>query len=103
MGATDANDAEAAFSNYGPCVDILAPGVAVRSAMLGGGDELRSGTSMAAPHVAGAAARYLQSNPTAGPPQVAKFLTNTATADVVRLVAKPLGTPNRLLYIGSSQ
>ena len=71
--------------------------------MLGGGDELRDGTSMAAPHVAGAAARYLQINPSASPAQVAKFLTNTATGDVLRLVAKSLGTPNRLLYMGSSQ
>src|SRR5262249_43901632 len=47
VGATDVGDHEGSFSNYGPCVDILAPGVDVLSAKLGGGSELRTGTSMA--------------------------------------------------------
>lgn len=57
--ATDSNDLEASFSNYGNCVDIWAPGVNVTSLKLGGGTAVMSGTSMASPHVGGAAALYL--------------------------------------------
>jgi len=54
--ATDSNDREASFSNYGTCVDVWAPGVSVLSTKRGGGTTTMSGTSMAAPHVAGVAA-----------------------------------------------
>lgn len=63
--ATDSNDLEASFSNYGSCVDIWAPGVNVTSLKLGGGAVTMSGTSMASPHVGGAAALYLGRYPTA--------------------------------------
>jgi len=67
VGAIDVNHNEASFSNYGRCVDIWAPGVAIPSSKLGGGIATLSGTSMASPHVAGAAAIFLSQHPTAKP------------------------------------
>lgn len=57
VGATQSNDAAASFSNYGTCVDILAPGVDITSAWYTSNTATNtiSGTSMASPHVAGAA------------------------------------------------
>jgi len=55
VAATDSLDREASFSNYGSCVDIWAPGVSILSTRNGGGTTTMSGTSMASPHVAGAA------------------------------------------------
>ena len=57
--ATDGNDQEASWSNYGSCVDVWAPGVSILSTRKGGGTTTMSGTSMAAPHVGGAGALYL--------------------------------------------
>ena len=70
VAATDSNDAEASFSNYGSCVDTWAPGVGILSTYLSGGFATASGTSMASPHVAGAAALYLSRYRTATPTQV---------------------------------
>lgn len=98
VGATASNDAFATYSNYGSCVDILAPGTNITSAWRTTKTATKtiSGTSMASPHVAGAAALYLQANPNASPSTVANALISNATANVITGV--PTGTPNKLLY-----
>ncbi|MFC4019546.1 S8 family serine peptidase [Micromonospora sp. GCM10011542] len=99
VGATQNNDAAASFSNFGTCVDILAPGVNITSAWYTGTSATNtiSGTSMASPHVAGAAALVLSANPAWSPQQVRDNLVNAATPNVVTNVGT--GTPNRLLYV----
>jgi subtilisin family serine protease len=74
VAATNQSDKEARFSNFGPCVDAWAPGVAVLSSGLGGGTARMSGTSMSAPHVAGAAALYLWKHPDATPAAVERAI-----------------------------
>ncbi|MGD9482393.1 S8 family peptidase [Streptomyces sp. TRM70308] len=96
VGATNRRDAEADFSNYGPCLDLYAPGVDIVSAQLGGGSTTKSGTSMAAPHAAGVAALYLDQNGQTPPRALASWLNRTASMDKVRDIGP--GSPNRLLY-----
>jgi subtilisin family serine protease len=98
VGATDTSDTRASFSNWGPCLDLFAPGVNIHSTWLAGSDADNSGTSMAAPHVVGAAALYLGLNPTATPAQVGAQLTSQATPGLV--VDPGTGSPNLLLYTG---
>jgi subtilisin family serine protease len=100
VSATDSSDRKASWANRGTCVDVFAPGIGITSAWSTGDTATStiSGTSMAAPHVAGAAAVYLAANPTATPSQVSGAITGTATTGVV---ASPgSGSPNRLLYTG---
>ena len=98
VGATDNTDTRASFSNYGSCLDIFAPGVNITSDWDTGDTATNtiSGTSMATPHVAGAACLYLETHPTATPKKVTKFLTKKATKNVVKNPGT--GSPNRLLY-----
>jgi hypothetical protein len=98
VGATDSTDAFAAFSNSGSCVDILAPGVQIISAAISSptATSTKSGTSMAAPHVAGVVANILGNAPTMTPAQVATQLVATATRTT--LTGLPAGTTNALLY-----
>ncbi|MGI5236614.1 S8 family serine peptidase [Dactylosporangium sp. CA-139066] len=98
VGATDQNDARASFSNYGACLDIFAPGVGIVSASSAGdtGSRVMSGTSMAAPHVAGAAALYLSAHPQATPAEVRDALVAGATAGAVSNPGS--GSPTGLLF-----
>ena len=98
VGSTNAVDSRSGLSNIGTCVDIFAPGVNIASAWLDGGARTASGTSMASPHVAGAAALHLGEYPTATPAQVKAELVSNATANVVD-DAGP-GSPNLLLHTG---
>lgn len=98
IAASDSSDRQASFSNYGSCVDLYAPGVAITSDGYSSttATATMSGTSMATPHVAGAAAVLLSQNPSLTPANVASRITSTATAGVVSSVTGT--TPNRLLY-----
>ncbi len=94
-GATDINDAKAGFSNFGPCVDLFAPGVNIISTFPGGGTAISQGTSMASPHVAGAEALYFMEYPWASSAQAQQAILATVTTNV--LTALGAGSPNRLL------
>ncbi|WP_433328253.1 S8 family serine peptidase [Spirillospora sp. CA-294931] len=84
--------------NHGRCVDLFAPGGNIYSSDHAGAFRTGSGTSMASPHVAGAAALYLSANPGATPRQVGDALVRSATPD---LVTNPgTDSPNKLLYVG---
>jgi subtilisin family serine protease len=101
VGATDSTDTRASFSNYGSCLDIFAPGVSITSAVVDtdSATETWNGTSMASPHVAGAAALYLASNPTASPATVTAFLiANSGKNKVI----DPVGSVNRLLFVSNA-
>ena len=100
VGATTISDARSSFSNFGTCLDIFAPGSAITSAWIGSNTATNTinGTSMASPHVAGAAALYLQLNPSATPAAVGNALIGNATLNVVTNPGP--GSPNRLLYMG---
>ncbi|MGW0464033.1 S8 family peptidase [Streptomyces sp. NPDC003027] len=100
VGSTTNTDARSSFSNYGSVLDIFAPGSSIKSAWNTSDTATNtiSGTSMATPHVAGAAAVYLAGNPTATPAQVSTALTSAATSNVV--TSPGTGSPNKLLYIG---
>jgi subtilisin family serine protease len=98
VAASDDADAQASFSNYGSLVDVYAPGVDITSSWNDGTTETISGTSMASPHVAGAAALFLEANPDAAPADVAQGLTGAASPD--KITNPTGGTPNRLLYVG---
>ena len=93
VAASDRNDSFASFSNLGKCVDIIAPGVSITSAWYTSTAAINtiSGTSMAAPHVAGALARALGNN------QLASIIVTSSTPNKISRV--PRGTPNRLLYM----
>jgi subtilisin family serine protease len=98
VGSTDRNDARSSFSNYGPVVDVFAPGRDITSAWNTSDTATNtiSGTSMATPHVAGVVARYLQGNRNVTPAQVSTAITSNATNG--KVTNPGAGTTTRLLY-----
>jgi subtilisin family serine protease len=101
VGATESNDAMAYYSNWGSCVDVFAPGSAIVSASNTSttGSRSLSGTSMAAPHVAGAAALLLSGSTGATPATVAAAIREGATTNVISGIGSQ--SPNLLLDINS--
>ncbi|MCT2280623.1 S8 family peptidase [Micromonospora chalcea] len=99
VGSTTNTDARSSFSNYGSCVDIFAPGSSITSAWRTSDTATNtiSGTSMASPHVAGAAALVLSANTSYTPAQVASYLTSNATTG--KVTSPGTGSPNRLLFV----
>lgn len=102
VGAISKTDARSSFSNIGRCVDLFAPGTFVLSDWKDSDTDAvyLSGTSMASPHVAGAAALYLETHPGASPATVANDLLAAATSD--RITDAGAGSPNLLLFTGDS-
>ena len=98
VGSTTSTDARSSFSNYGSCLDVFAPGSSIRSAWHTSttASNTISGTSMAAPHVAGAAALYLSVNTGASPATVRNAIVNNSTTG--KVTGAGSGSPNRLLY-----
>ena len=103
VGSSTSGDAKSSFSNYGSVVDIFAPGSSITSAWRTSDTAINtiSGTSMAAPHVAGVAARYLQNNRTASPATVRNAIVSAASLN--KLTGLPTGTANRLLFWSGAQ
>lgn len=98
VGSTTTSDARSSFSNFGTCVDIFAPGSSITSAWRTSDTATNtiSGTSMATPHVAGVAALFLETNPTASPATVTAAIINSSTPNKVTNAGT--GSPNRLLF-----
>lgn len=101
VGASTSADRPAPYSNHGRCLDLFAPGSDIVSATNTSdvATDVRSGTSMASPLVAGVVATFLQHSPRALPKAVGRALTKAATGQTLRHLAP--GTPNRLLYAPS--
>ncbi len=99
VGATTNTDARASYSNYGAVLDLFAPGSSITAGWNTGDTATNtiSGTSMATPHVAGAAAVYLAGHSSATPAQVSTALVDGATAD--KVTGPGTGSPNRLLKL----
>jgi subtilisin family serine protease len=96
VAASTSTDARASYSNYGPCVDLYAPGSSITSTWLNSGTNTISGTSMATPHVTGVAAVYKATYGDAVWSTVRDWLSANATANVI--TGNVSGTPNALLY-----
>ncbi|KAG0175076.1 serine protease [Apophysomyces sp. BC1034] len=103
VGASNVNDERAYFSNFGPCVDVFAPGVGIPSVWKGNkfATRIGSGTSMASPHVAGLAAYLmsLEENAGATPKQIKDKVLASSIRGVLKSI--PDDTPNLLIYNGA--
>lgn len=98
VASSTSSDARSSFSNFGSCVDIFAPGSSITSAWHTSNTATNtiSGTSMATPHVAGVAALFLQSSPSATPATVWATIRDSATLN--KITNPGSGSPNRLLF-----
>lgn len=110
VGATNQRDAVSMFTNTGSCTDIMAPGVDIKSCSIQCDTctKTMSGTSMAGPHAAGAAAIILGLKPQLSAVEVKKEMMNQATKNHIKLSAEIASrahsgkTPDRLLFVGKS-
>jgi len=100
VGATTSQDFRSTFSNWGSCVDISAPGTTITAAWIGSKNAIRtiSGTSMASPHVAGAAAIILGRHPQHKPKHVKDAILDGCTTNLLKDMKT---SPNRLLFTTS--
>jgi subtilisin family serine protease len=99
VGATQELDSrDVRYSNFGPCLDVFAPGTNITSAWHSSDTarQVLSGTSMASPHVAGTVAQYLQAHPAASPATVQVALVQRATAGVVQ--SRGARSPDKFLF-----
>ncbi len=99
VAASTSADARASFSNYGTCVDLFAPGQGILSAWLNNGTNTISGTSMASPHVAGAAAAIWGTDLAQTASTVSAAVLNAVSAD--KLTGIGTGSPNKLLFVSA--
>ena len=99
VGASTSTNRQAAYSNYGSCVDVFAPGSSITAAGISGktSTSVKSGSSMAAPHVAGYAAVVKGLFPRASADAVTSAITQSASSNVLTTVS--VGTANSLLYV----
>jgi len=100
VAASDNKDSKASFSNFGTCVHVWAPGVAITSSWIGSTSAVNtiSGTSMACPHVAGQAAKFLETDPSANPAVVKAWITSNALSGVLKGIPPTPKSPNLLLF-----
>lgn len=98
----DVDDTLANFSNYGPDIDLIAPGSCILSTSLGGSTTVLSGTSMASPHVAGGAALYAATHPGATPDGIKTALQSVGTVDWTwSSLEDPDGIQEKLLNVST--
>ena len=96
VGSSTSTDSRSSFSNYGTCVDLFAPGSGITAAVPGGGTAALSGTSMAAPHVAGIAAVALSIR-LMSTSEMSTYLADSGTKGVI--ASAGTGSPNILAYL----